>query len=193
MSRRTTWLHAVTVAVFPVGLRPVKATLLALPVDADGIVTAWREDVASRVGLPRRTLDRHLSRACDAGWLAHVVRGGHGRKAVYEVQIPDQVARQKWQTTKGSCAPRSTHNSGEVVRHVVAESRKKTSASVSEHQALDARRIPESHSPLLRVVRNDGLTEDSSDREAKRCSLVAALSPGTGRPLACARLRAAAS
>ena len=163
MSRRMTWRRAIASTPFPVGLRPVKATLLALPVDVDGGLTGWRDEIAAEVGLPIRTLDRHLARAVDAGWLRHVTHGGHGRRSTYTVQIPDDVARQQWQATD------------RVARHVVRATtpscaprggglNKEHSANVSEHVAVD----------LHRQRRGDH----------KRPSLVTTTSAPTSRPAA---------
>ena len=97
MSRRADWRRAISAATFPVGMRPIKATLLSLPIDADGRLCAWRDDIATTTGLPVRTVDRHLARACDAGWLTHDVQGGHGRRGTYTVSIPTaEVVRHKW-------------------------------------------------------------------------------------------------
>lgn len=136
VSRRQQWLAAVRAAVFPVGMRPVKATLLSLPIEPDGTLTIWRDDLSARIGLPCRTIDRHLARACGAQWLHHEVRGGHGRRATYTVRVPGEVVRHKWPTTCASCAPHSRDNSLRVVRHVVANSIEDR-ASVSEHVAVN--------------------------------------------------------
>jgi hypothetical protein len=68
----------------------------------DGDLRRWRYQLAEATGLPERTLDRHLQRAVDAGWLVRTVAGGNGRKAVYKANIPT------------SCAPKVAHNPGEL-------------------------------------------------------------------------------
>lgn len=165
MSRRLTWRRTVASTPFPVGLRPVKATLLALPVDSNGVLTGWRDELAVTVGIPLRTLDRHLARAVAAGWLAHDVHGGHGRRARYTIRFPHEVvARHEWHTTDvvarhplrattASCAPRG------------GELNKDTSASVSEHKALDETRQRESTASNVRVLRDAPRTEERSDQE----------------------------
>jgi hypothetical protein len=134
------WRKAVSEQRFPVGMRPVKATLLALPMTPDGRIVVWRDALVELVGLPDRTLNRHLARAVKAGWLVRDVRGGNGRRSVYTAAIPDELSAINGAqlgklsatgsyTTRGSCLPRGG-----------ALNRKIPSASVSEHVALDRNR-----------------------------------------------------
>lgn len=167
MSRRAQWRAAVSAAPFSTGMRPVKATLLSLPIDVDGTLTAWREQIAETTGLPLRTIDRHLARACDAGWLRHDAHGGHGRRARYNVQLPSEVARHVWQTntrvarhvvraTTSSCAPRG----GELLKNY---------ANVSEHVAVNERRRDVDHERKLRVLPDD---EEDQERAEGRAPAV---------------------
>ena len=98
--RRDQWRQAVRAAPFPVGMRPVKATLLSLPVRTDGTVKAWRSELMEATGLPARTLNRHLARAVEAGWLRQDAHGGNGRRSVYTVSFPTEVVRHKWPATQ---------------------------------------------------------------------------------------------
>ena len=136
--RRDQWRRAVRAAQFPVGMRPVKATLLSLPVKPDGMVTAWRWELSEATGLPLGTLKRHLAAAVKAGWLRHEVHGGHGRKGSYKVNIPGScgplIGRNRvelwpihYTATPQSCGP-----SGEPLNN--------DSANTSERVALDNNR-----------------------------------------------------
>lgn len=185
MSRRTMWRRAVTSTPFPVGMRPVKATLLSLPMNPDGILEAWRDDVAAAAGVPLRTLDRHLARACSASWLHQQVRGGHGRRAVYTARIPGEVVRHKWQTACVSCTPEMADNDrelcatgyaqlGEVVRHVVANSIKTTASGQRLHLAVDTTRLRKLLTTTHRETQHE--TQRRSDREATTVVAIAAVS-----------------
>jgi hypothetical protein len=129
------WRKAVSEQRFPVGLRPVKATLLALPMTPDGLVSAWRDQLTEATGLPMGTLKRHLARAVAAGWLLHKTHGGHGRRGIYRAAFPPSCGPLMARNLE-SCGPPTTPQLGEVVAHVVSQS-VTDSASVSEHVALD--------------------------------------------------------
>lgn len=137
---RLRWQKALRSTEFPAGLRVVRGTLLALldEVTPDGELCAWRDQLAVAAGLPSRTLDRHLQRAVDAGWLVRKVSGGNGRRAVYRTAIPSKLCATNGAqvaklcatyscATPGSCAPPG----GEL---------NKESASDSERVALDDHR-----------------------------------------------------
>jgi hypothetical protein len=176
VSRRQQWRDAVQAAAFAVGLRPVKATLLSLPISVDGKLTAWRDEIAEATGLPLRTVGRHLARACEAGWLVHAVRGRHGRRSTYAVQIPDIVVGHLWRTTTPSCRPRSTDNSPRVVGHVVAHSIKDT-ASASELVAVDNHRERQTEHGGTRDEAARDETQLRSDEEAPARPRLVAASP----------------
>jgi hypothetical protein len=88
-SRRATWARGVSSHQFTAGMRPVKATLLSLPMDPEGRVSAWRSELTDATGVPAGTLKRHLARAVKAGWLIHETHGGHGRRGTYRATFPD--------------------------------------------------------------------------------------------------------
>jgi hypothetical protein len=175
MTRRQ-WQAAVRAAVFPVGMRPVKATLLSLPVDTDGALRVWRERLSETTGLPIGTLKRHLARAVDAGWLTHEVHGGHGRQGMYRVAVPTascgpemshkavELRPIHYTATPGSCGPR-----GEPLSN--------KSANVSEHGAVDDLRERRNHHDDSRDQRNDGETELRIERRPTRYIHIDALSP----------------
>lgn len=140
LTQRRQWRQAVASGTFAASQRPVKATLLVLAdlMSSTGELHRWRDEMVNATDLPPRTLDRHLQRAVQDGWLVREVPGGHGRRSLYRAMIP------------GSSAPSMAHNSGssapstrsqlpEVVRHPAANSRKK-SASDSERVAVDRQR-----------------------------------------------------
>ncbi len=175
MTRRQ-WQAAIRATVFPVGMRPVKATLLSLPVDADGRMSAWRNDVAAITGLPVGTLKRHLASAVSAGWLTHEVHGGHGRRSVYRVTTPTQscgpeMARKvvelwpiHYTATTSSCGP-----SGGPVN--------KESANVSEHGAVDELRERRINHDATRAERVPGETTSGIDRQPTTRVRLGTLSP----------------
>jgi hypothetical protein len=171
MTSRRQWLAAVKVAPFPASQRPMKATLLVLAdrMTATGELHVWREEMVKATGVPPRTLDRHLHHALIAGWLVRKVCGGNGRRSLFLATIPGEScaphAAHNSEPEAGRCAPRVAHNSGScapstrhqlprVVRHLAANSVKK-SANVSERVALDdqrGRRIDHAESRDPRAV-----------------------------------------
>jgi len=110
--------------------------MLTLPMSPDGHIAAYQDELIEATGLPERTFKRHLARAVAAGWLSCETRGGNGRPSVYRAIIPPSC-RPLVAHNSTSCGPPTTHNSGGVVGHVVAHSIR-DSASVSEHEAVDA-------------------------------------------------------
>ncbi len=90
LTRRALWRQAVTSDAFPTCLRVIRGTLLCVVdlMSADGELAVYREQIKAVTGLPVRTIDRHLARAVDAGWLVHEQHGGQGRRSVYRAEIP---------------------------------------------------------------------------------------------------------
>jgi hypothetical protein len=134
---RLRWQQALKAAPFSASQRTVKATLLTL-VDlmaVTGELEVWREEMVQATGLPPRTLDRHLHRAVEDGWLVRAVPGGHGRRSLYRAVIPASCAPSVAHNV-GSCAPPTRTQPPAVVRHPAANSREK-SANVSERVAVD--------------------------------------------------------
>ncbi len=115
---RLRWQKALRSAQVPASFRVVRGTLLALvdELAPTGELCVRREKLEDATGLPTRTLERHLQRAVEAGWLVRTVPGGNGRRAVYETAIPESCppfvadkARELpavySRATPGSCPP----------------------------------------------------------------------------------------
>lgn len=137
MSRRNAWLSAVKSRDFPVSLRLVRGTLLCMPVNTDGTVTASDDEVAEQVGLPRRTVQRHVEKAVSGGWLLRVNRGGHGHRVRMLVTVPECAIS----GALPSVGVRHFlgHSDQPGVRHLVAHINKKR-ANGREREALVERR-----------------------------------------------------
>lgn len=140
LTPRNRWQKAVASAVFPASQRPVKATLLVLAglLTPSGELNVWRDEMAQATGLPVRTLNRHLQRAVEDGWLIRDVPGGHGRRSLYRAAIPGSCAPSVAHNLP-SCGPSTRTQLPEVVGHPAAQSRKK-SASDRERVAVDSHR-----------------------------------------------------
>lgn len=140
LTPRLRWRQAVVAHAFPASQRPVKSTLLVLAdlMSPTGDLHLWRDQLVGATGLPVRTLNRHLQRAVEDGWLTRETFGGHGRRSLYRTAIPEScgpsVAR-----NPGSCEPSTRTQLVEVVGQPVAHSREE-SASDSERVALDRHR-----------------------------------------------------
>ena len=93
-TQRQRWARAIKSPAFPAHLRSIKGTLLSLVdvASAAGELHVWRGQLVAATGLPPRTLNRHLSRAVEAGWLAHPDHGGRGRRSRYLLIIPPDSA-----------------------------------------------------------------------------------------------------
>ena len=102
---RRQWETAVrTDRRWPSTCRVVRGTLLALAAEmrADGVIRQRpRAVLAARVGLPERTLNRHLARAVQMGWLSHR-RGQKYVPAEYRAAIPAVSGCQQWPAETGS-------------------------------------------------------------------------------------------
>jgi hypothetical protein len=92
-SSRAVWLAAVAASRWPTSQRPVKGTLLSLGrlMRPDGALERPRDELADGTGLPRRTLERHIALAVDAGWLVRERRAYRTSHAVYRAAYPDDV------------------------------------------------------------------------------------------------------
>src|SRR6201999_2390854 len=95
----------------PVGQRAMQATLTSLATSetmtASGRLSVWMDSLTANIGVPVRTLGRHLAQAVEHGWRVREVRGGRGRPSVYRATIP---------------TAKSGRQLGEVVGHLVADS-----------------------------------------------------------------------
>jgi len=142
---RLRWAQAIKSDSFPQTERVIRGTLLCLadPMTPTGEMRVWRDQMVGATGLPPRTLDRHLQRAVDAGWLIRETPAGRKRQSVYRTAVPtdgpDSSVCHSWRTEDEFCAPSTRIHNASSVRHLVANSIKK-SASVSELQAVDDQR-----------------------------------------------------
>jgi hypothetical protein len=183
---RAAWRRAVGSEAFPRELRSIRGTLLLLAagMTADGELNVNRARLIELAALPPRSLDRHLARAVNGGWLNHVVHGGHGRRSRYQATSPSD-----------SCAPLMADNTTElratngiqldgvarhslrgyadgVARHLVANSIDK--GEQSEHLALDQDRERRTDHNGDRVSPEHDQTKDGSeDKPPARLALVA--------------------
>jgi hypothetical protein len=152
VTTRRQWVAALTVAAFSPSQRPVKATLLSLAplMTPEGELHRWRDELLAATNLPGRTLDRHLKRAAEDGWLRHVVHGGRGRRGIFLATLPKlnsspYVASYEVDSSPSvaSCeansSPSTRRLSTRIARHPVAK-KKNYRASVSERVALDVDR-----------------------------------------------------
>ncbi len=144
MSRATPrlrWQQAVASDAFPRSERVVRGTLLCLVglMTSTGELHEWRDEIASATGLPTRTLNRHLQRAVDLGWLVRETQGGNGRRSLYQAAIPGDSWGPKVAHNFPSSEPPTRTQLPGVVGHLVAQSIKK-SANDSERVAVDSQR-----------------------------------------------------
>jgi hypothetical protein len=188
VTARARWVAEIRRTTFPVGMRPVKATLLSLPIQSDGVLSAWRDDLINSTGLPAGTLKRHLLKAVEAGWLVHEVRGGHGRRGAYRAALHGEVVAQKWTTKTASCGRSTTPQLDEVVAHLVGQSKNK-SANAREHGALDPDRDRRTGHDDSRDERDQQVAELRIDERAPAQSRTSRYSPRTGACCRCCGLR----
>lgn len=154
---RGPWRRAVMAHRFKPAMRPVKATLLSLPMEADGTVRLWREELVAATGLPVGTLKRHLAAAVEEDWLEHESRGGQGRRGVYRGTVPGNSGPRvsRYPVNSGpSIDPLSTG----IVAHLVGQSVKKEPER-SEVQAVDQDREQQG---------DHNASRDERDRNASR-------------------------
>jgi len=164
---RRDWEKAIrTDTRWPSGSRVVRGTLLALAAEMrpDGVVRHLPRDVlAARVGLPRRTLERHLARAVDLGWLAHR-RGQKYRPAEYRTATPARSAGQKWraenpsQHATHSCAENPSQHATWWRTHIEESER------MREHDALDEDREPRTGHDETRAEPDPDDTSGSNEK-----------------------------
>lgn len=88
------WLAAVRRATWPSSARTFRGTVLDIaPLVVEcGTLSVPQTLIERRTGLPSRTVEHHLRRLCEMGWLVHERRGGQGRLPLYRVQIPEPSA-----------------------------------------------------------------------------------------------------
>jgi hypothetical protein len=100
---RARWRDELAQAQVPASLRPMKATLLALVplMTTTGELHVWRDRMVKATGLPPRTLNHHLRRAGESGWLTRTVRGATVAAAGTKPPCPAGVVSNGWRTTRG--------------------------------------------------------------------------------------------
>lgn len=166
---RAQWEAAIrTDARWPSSSRVVRGTLLALAAQMrpDGVIRHLpRNALAARVGLPRRTLERHLARAVDLGWLTRR-RGQKHQPAEYRAAIPAVSACQEWraenpsQDATHSCAENPSQDATWWRTHI-------DRANASEHVAVDEERERRDDHDESRAEGDhddkDGSNEDQAD------------------------------
>lgn len=149
---------------WPSTCRVVRGTLLALAAEMrpDGVVRSLPRDVlAARVGLPVRTLNRHLARAVEMGWLAHR-RGQKYVPAEYRAAIPAVSGCHAWPAEKPSqdatrsSAEKPSQDATWWPAHI-------DRASVSEHVALDKNRERRDDHDGTGAARDREETKSSAD------------------------------
>ncbi|GAB3349963.1 hypothetical protein [Modestobacter lapidis] len=146
LTPRLKWRQAVTSDAFPKSERVVRGTLLCLVelMTPTGELKAWRDQMVEATGLPPRTVDRHLQRAVEAGWLTRETPAGKRRMAVYLATIPTDgpgsSVRHSWRADEEFCAPSTRVQNSSSVRHLVAHFNKEQSTHVSEYLAVDEHR-----------------------------------------------------
>jgi hypothetical protein len=152
LTPRLRWRQAVASNAFPSAERVIKGTLLALVelMAATGELHEWRDDIAAATGLPVRTLNRHLERAVELGWLVREIPGGNGRRSLYRAVIPGASSAPEVAHNSGSSGPSTRTQLSEVVGHLVAHSIKK-SANESERVAVDDQRGRRTSPAVARV------------------------------------------
>ncbi len=165
---RSAWEKAIrTDTRWPSGSRVVRGTLLALAGEMrpNGVVRHLPRDVlAGRVGLPRRTLERHLARAVDLGWLAH--RRAHRHVvAEYRAAVPvDSQHARSGMHKAGLCMPPTrVHRTGLCMPPGGALYMKENSVSVSEHLAVDQDREQRTEHDGSRVSLDHDDTDGSNE------------------------------
>lgn len=124
LTPRLRWRQAVASDAFPRSERVVRGTLLCLVdlMSPTGDLHEWRDDIASATGLPPRTLNRHLQRALELGWLVREKEGGNGRRSLYRAVVPDDSSAPKLAHNSGSSEPSTRTQLSKVVGHLVAQS-----------------------------------------------------------------------
>jgi hypothetical protein len=106
----------------PVGQRAMQATLTSIAnseaMSPGGRLSEWQPKLSTKIGVPRRTLQRHLAQATDHDWLLLLTPGGNGRPSVYQAIFPDA----KSGAQLGGVVVESDAQLRKVVRHLVAHS-----------------------------------------------------------------------
>jgi hypothetical protein len=179
LTPRRRWQQAITSDAFPRTERVVRGTLLCLVelMTPTGELRVWRDEMVDATGLPPRTLNRHLQRAIDLGWLVREVPGGNGRRSEYLAQIPGSGLSSAPEVAHNfrSCEPLTRTQLPEVVGHLVAHSKKK-STHVSEYLAVDDHRGTRPNhdedrvSPLKGSAKNGSNEDESPATPLKRPS-----------------------
>src|SRR6185369_15660408 len=152
---RAGWQRAIKAATWPTATRTYKATALEVVafMKPDGTLERSRPYLAAALGMPERSLSRHLTWLAEHGWMKNTREGGNGRLGRWEAfrgwttKVPPgevvsqvrlttpRVVSHERLTTPGSCEPATRTQLAEVVSHPVA--RYKNQSSRSEVGAVD--------------------------------------------------------
>ena len=168
LTPRLRWRQAITSDAFPKSERVVRGTLLCLVdlMTPTGELKVWRDQMVEATGLPARTVDRHLQRAVEAGWLKRETPAGKRRMAVYQAAIPtegpDSSVRHSWRAEEEFCAPSTRVQNSSSVRHLVAKSIRQ-STRVSEYGAVDEHRSARSDHDGPRVSPPEASAKDGGN------------------------------
>lgn len=150
------------------------------------------DDLAHVFGVHRRRIAERFRAAQDAQLIAKVSGGWNGSPAVWQALLTDPKtvefgAVEAHQTSGVRCglsAPKiRTKLSGDSPEFGAVEAHPMTRALLSEGRERD------DHERNVGVERDDVQPQERAERRAPARSLVAALSPSSGRRLACAGLR----
>ena len=118
---KSEWRASIVSPHFPRDLRWLRGTLVCpLPlVRPDGTLSASREEMVRRTGLPPRTLGYHLKRATKDCWLTHETVGGSGRRAIFRASIPQKLQAtdcpQQGKVAGNALVPNSAEVAGSLV------------------------------------------------------------------------------
>lgn len=184
---RRAWATAIrTDATWPTGSRVVRGTLLALTAEMrpDGVIRHRPRDVlAARVGLPERTLRRHLARAVELGWLTH--RRAHRHVvAEYRAVIPTRLSGPEVAPIEPVYAGHTLVPIEPVYAgHLVAHSIDRERARMREHVALDEGRERRAEHDGTRAEpdHNDNSSSSNEHRADDHLHVGAAVDPGPAR------------
>jgi hypothetical protein len=192
---KKSWRKSVNSRSFPRELRSIRYTLITLAdrMSPEGVLAAWIDQIEAHSGLPRRTVERHLARAVEAGWLIHIVRGGNSRKGVYQASFPTTASPPSLADYSGlldaptaaTSGPKGADDSlelsairyGQPVTSSPPHSGgvNRDSASGSEHLALE--RMPASQLHPTVSDSTNYKKQKRSEEESEGASVAAAVSP----------------
>lgn len=112
---RAGWLRAIRAAEWPSSARVFRATAkdLAELMQPDGTLRRLRPVLADHLDMPTRTVDHHLSRLVEAGWLVRIEHGRRGHIPVYQASTPE-IARNVQRASDPEIARKLVAHSEEI-------------------------------------------------------------------------------